>query len=625
MDKNFKIYALSILGVTCLAFLIITAYANDIIPNDGILPLGEQELGATITTINATDTIKNSRAVINTNFSNLNTDKIELTDLTDANIPDNLTITNTPGYITDGNTGWTNIYGLISSSTYFGTTTLPSSIATTTSRNGIDISSGCFAIDGTCVAGGAGSGTVNSGTAGQFPFYATDGTALTATSVLYLEMPPLSEVGTLFVQTGDRGGLGSDAIFYPGGDTSGGKITLSGGGIMNIGDPYGGARIDIEGGSYEDGTIYGGNLVLVSGSATSTGEGSNAGYIKLTTDDYYAYLYTNSLTDSRTFGFPNLSGTFAVIDARGRLTLDNITANLTGTASTSQALLNNPSDCGAGAVATAIDASGNLTCSITPLISGGTLTSANVCQYDGTGIDCNLTTDGSGACASGAVCLGDHTHSYDNYSSWTIQDGDSTTYTVTSADTLQIAEGTGIDSDFTGDDVLTISVKDDYLKNTGDIGTGVYDFGGALSFEIPNGTSARLNAAGDIKVGTNGQLVFKDNAAATSTLIYQKPICYTASTSAALTTGTTTLGVLPFGFTVYRQSGKTLQGTSIKLRLHDGTNWMTQYTATATRAQFTPAANNTWTAGEEILLSWSNVSGAVWGFNYCAYIAPIGD
>lgn len=46
---------------------------------------------------------------------------------------------------------------------------------------------------------------------------------------------------------------------------------------------------------------------------------------------------------------------------------------------------------------------------------------------------------------------------YDNYVSWTIQDGDSTTYTVTSGDTLQIASGTEITSNFTADDVLTIT------------------------------------------------------------------------------------------------------------------------------------------------------------------------
>ena len=58
---------------------------------------------------------------------------------------------------------------------------------------------------------------------------------------------------------------------------------------------------------------------------------------------------------------------------------------------------------------------------------------------------------------SGVYAASSHSHSYDNYSSWTIQDGDSTTYTITSGDTLQIAEGTGIDVNFTADDVLTIT------------------------------------------------------------------------------------------------------------------------------------------------------------------------
>lgn len=40
----------------------------------------EQRLGATITTIAGTDTLSSSRAVINTNFSNLNTGKFELSD-----------------------------------------------------------------------------------------------------------------------------------------------------------------------------------------------------------------------------------------------------------------------------------------------------------------------------------------------------------------------------------------------------------------------------------------------------------------------------------------------------------------------------------------------------------------
>ncbi len=73
----------------------------------------------------------------------------------------------------------------------FGTTTLAgldiSGQATSTSNVGFNISAGCFAINGTCISGGgAGSGTVNSGTLGQVAFYAANGTAVSGTSTLIL-------------------------------------------------------------------------------------------------------------------------------------------------------------------------------------------------------------------------------------------------------------------------------------------------------------------------------------------------------------------------------------------------------------------------------------------------------
>lgn len=43
----------------------------------GIYPSCYRQLGSTVTTINGTDTLSSSRSVINTNFSNLNTDKLE--------------------------------------------------------------------------------------------------------------------------------------------------------------------------------------------------------------------------------------------------------------------------------------------------------------------------------------------------------------------------------------------------------------------------------------------------------------------------------------------------------------------------------------------------------------------
>ena len=49
---------------------------------------------------------------------------------------------------------------------------------------------------------------------------------------------------------------------------------------------------------------------------------------------------------------------------------------------------------------------------------------------------------------------------YDNYGSWSATDGDGTTYTLTSGDTLTFAEGTGIDVNFTADDELTFKNTD---------------------------------------------------------------------------------------------------------------------------------------------------------------------
>jgi len=62
-----------------------------------------------------------------------------------------------------------------------------SATATSTFGSGINVLTGCFAVNGTCVGGGSGSGTVNSGTTGQVPYYAGAGTTLTATSTLFID------------------------------------------------------------------------------------------------------------------------------------------------------------------------------------------------------------------------------------------------------------------------------------------------------------------------------------------------------------------------------------------------------------------------------------------------------
>lgn len=62
--------------------------------------------------------------------------------------------------------------------------------------------------------------------------------------------------------------------------------------------------------------------------------------------------------------------------------------------------------------------------------------------------------------------------------------------------------GTSISTSASGS-TITFNVDDDFLSNTGDVGTGSYDFGGASDFEIPNGTAPSLTKAGQIAVDTS--------------------------------------------------------------------------------------------------------------------------
>lgn len=63
-------------------------------------------------------------------------------------------------------------------------------IASSSLANGLNISNGCFSIKGVCLStsggGGGGSGTVNSGTQGQTAYYASNGTAVTGTSTVFI-------------------------------------------------------------------------------------------------------------------------------------------------------------------------------------------------------------------------------------------------------------------------------------------------------------------------------------------------------------------------------------------------------------------------------------------------------
>lgn len=79
--------------------------------------------------------------------------------------------------------------------------------------------------------------------------------------------------------------------------------------------------------------------------------------------------------------------------------------------------------------------------------------------------------------------------------------GDSGSTGLTMGDTVTIAGGTNCTTAMSGD-TLTVNVDDAFLSNSGDTGTGAYDFGGATSFELPNSATPTVNADGQIAIDT---------------------------------------------------------------------------------------------------------------------------
>jgi hypothetical protein len=69
---------------------------------------------------------------------------------------------------------------IAASSGSFGTIELTSTTASSTGANGINLTGGCFAMDGICIGGsaGAGVGTINNGASGRLAYYAGNGTTV---------------------------------------------------------------------------------------------------------------------------------------------------------------------------------------------------------------------------------------------------------------------------------------------------------------------------------------------------------------------------------------------------------------------------------------------------------------
>lgn len=112
-----------------------------------------------------------------------------------------------------------------------------SSFGTTTANNGMNITSGCYAFAGTCIAGGGGggSGTVSSGLAGQLGFYNSSGTTIQGTSTAPLYVGSIIATSSSLVSQFAGGFLSTASSTINGNATTTG--TLFAGNNVYLGTP----------------------------------------------------------------------------------------------------------------------------------------------------------------------------------------------------------------------------------------------------------------------------------------------------------------------------------------------------------------------------------------------------
>ena len=183
--------------------------------------------------------------------------------------------------------------------------------------------------------------------------------------------------------------------------------------------------------------------------------------------------------------------------------------------------------------------------------------------------------------------------------------------TVTSTSSL----GTIISGVWNGTSISASYIDDAFILNTGDIGTGVYDFGGATSLEIPNGTAPVVDITGEIALDTtDNQLLVADGGGTARVIPLEKSLFAVtiASTSEDWVSG----GSLPIPRWI--KDGRSLtkfrcwveDGTSIVVNVSDGTNDTETITcATTVTSDDDVATNDTFTAGEKWELQFGTITG----------------
>jgi hypothetical protein len=174
------------------------------------------------------------------------------------------------------------------------------------------------------------------------------------------------------------------------------------------------------------------------------------------------------------------------------------------------------------------------------------------CENDSTGgvptaITVADTTDSTSFCGLFESATGDLGPKTDAGCTYNASNG---TLTATAFSGPLTGNVTGSSTDLSCTDCIgETEISDVYLLNNGDVGTGVYDFGGASSFEITNGTAPTVDAAGEIAIDTNTD---------GSIITHGSPVFFDGTTSRYVVSVENNSGGMPTGtrdeILVYRDS-----------------------------------------------------------------------
>ena len=179
--------------------------------------------------------------------------------------------------------------------------------------------------------------------------------------------------------------------------------------------------------------------------------------------------------------------------------------------------------------------------------------------------------------------------------------------TMDCADSLTCTLGAG---------TLEIDVDDDFIKNTGDVGTGVYDFGGAFSFEIPNGAATTTEAAGEIVVDTTSDY-FQYYGGANNVVTSKYEKCITIASSSTATYEDTIIWSPYKAITVVEERCRGVNGTSLVVNISDGSSDMDAITCGTSLTKDSDLSNNSWSADEQMTIEFGTNTGGMDTVNYC--------